>query len=138
MEQLEPIVYPQQISVPYTYTAGAAHRAFLRGLAERRVVGSRHGDQVLVPARPYAPDGTPTGAYVDVADEGELRAWTTRHHEGTVRTFGLVRLDGADTDLLHLVDARDDELEIGLRVRARWATSPDPEVTAIEAFEPVR
>lgn len=135
---LEPIVYPQQISVPYTYTAGPAQRAFLRGLERGRIVGSRHEDQVLVPARPHAPDGRPTGDVVEVSDEGELRAWTTRHHEGVARTFGLVRLDGADTDLLHLVDAPEDELAVGLRVRARWAADRAPEITAIEAFEPAR
>jgi uncharacterized protein len=133
----EPIVYAQQISVPYHYTAGDAQTAFLRGLQDGRIVGSRHGDRVLVPARPFAPDGTRTDGFVDVADEGTLQAWTTRHHEGEARTFGLIRLDGADTDLLHVIDAAEDDLSAGLRVRARWSGDRVAEVTAIEAFEPV-
>jgi uncharacterized protein len=137
MDELEPIVYAQQISVPYRYSAGPVQRAFLQALQERRILGSRHGEQVLAPARPYGPDGVPTGETVEVAAEGELRSWTTRHHEGNVRTFGLIRLDGADSDLLHLVEAPEDRLAAGLRVRARWADEPTTEITAIEAFVPV-
>lgn len=132
---LDPIVYPQVISVPYEYTAGWAQAAFLRGLAERRVLGVRAGDQVLVPARPFAPDGTPTGDLVEVADQGVLVAWTTHHHDGEARTFGMVRLDGADTTMFHVLDVAEDQLAEGLRVRARWAEEPATEITAIEAFE---
>ena len=135
-DTLDPIVYPQVISVPYEYTAGWAQAAFLRGLAERRVLGVRAGDRVLVPARPYAPDGTPTDELVEVADTGELVAWTTHHHDGEVRIFGMVRLDGADSELFHLLDVPEDQLQAGLRVRARWAQEPTTEITAIEAFEP--
>jgi uncharacterized protein len=137
MEDLEPIVYEQQISVPYRYTAGAAQAAFLRGLQDGRIVGSRHGDHVLVPARPFAADGTRTGDLVDVDDEGTLQSWTTCHRDGEVRTYGLVRLDGADSDLFHLIDADEGDLSIGMRVRARWAADRQTEVTAIEAFVPV-
>lgn len=130
-----PMTYPQVISVPYTYTAGRAQAAFLRGLAERRIIGSRVGDQTLVPARPYAPDGRVTEELVDVATTGELRAWTTRYEHGEQRTYGMVRLDGADTDMFHLLDVPADRLDLGLRVRVRWAEESDTEITSIEAFE---
>lgn len=135
MTDVEPLVYAQQINMPYTYTAGRAQAAFLRGLAERRILGSVAGGRVLVPARPYAPDGTPTGELVEVAATGELRGWTVHRHEGQDRVFGLIRLDGADTDLLHLLDVGSDDLAVGLRVQARWAAVPEPEITALEAFE---
>ncbi len=134
----EELVFDQQINMPYRYTAGASERAFLGGLAQRRIFGSRAGDRVLVPARPFAPDGSRTGELVEVADTGVLEGWTTRAGEGGARTFGLIRLDGADTALLHLVDADPERLEPGLRVRARWAAEPAAEITAIEAFEPVQ
>lgn len=130
-----PMIYPQVISVPYTYTAGRAQAAFLRGLADRRVVGSRTDDGVLVPARPHAPDGERTGELVDVATTGQVRAWTTRHRGGEARTYGMVRLDGADSDLFHLLDVPQDRLELGLRVRVRWAQDSTTEITAIDAFE---
>ena len=139
MAELDPMIYQQQINMPYRYTAGRAQAAFLRGLADRRILGSRDGGgQTLVPARPYAPDGTPTGDLVEVAETGEVRGWTVHHHEGAVRVFGLIRLDGTDSDLLHLLDVDVEALEVGLRVQARWAAEPTTEITAIEAFEAAR
>lgn len=132
------LVFDQQINMPYRYTAGPCERAFLRGLAERRILGSRAGDRVLVPARPFAPDGSRTGELVEVADSGVLEGWTTRVVDGQQRTFGLIRLDGADSALLHRVDVPTDGLVMGLRLRARWAAEPVAEVTAIEAFEPIQ
>ena len=134
---LEPIVYPQVISVPYRYTAGRAQAAFLRGLADRRILGSSTADGVAVPARPFAPDGQRTGDLVEVADTGTLVAWTTRHRDGGATTFGTVLLDGADTPMLHVLDVPSDLLTEGLRVRARWADGATTEITAIEAFEAV-
>lgn len=136
MAELEPMVYHQQINMPYRYTAGRSQAAFLRGLAERRIIGSRAGEAVLVPARPHAPDGSPTGELVEVAQTGEVRGWTVHHHEGSVRVFGLVRIDGTDSDLLHVLDVAEGALTIGLRVRARWAAEAATEITALEAFEP--
>lgn len=130
----EQIVYEQSISVPYRYTAGAAQRAFLRGLEQGRLVGARYGDSVLVPARPFAPDGSRTEGFVDVASEGELVNFTTVQGDDGPRTFGLIRLDGADGTIFHLIDAAEEELEVGMRLRARWAEQPAAEITAIEAF----
>ncbi|HEY8339528.1 MAG TPA: OB-fold domain-containing protein [Egibacteraceae bacterium] len=128
------LVYHQVISVPYQYTAGPAQRAFLRGLAERRILGSRAGDAVLVPARPFAPDGSRTGDLVEVGDHGEVVAWTTVPRDGGPVTYGLIRLDGATTPLLHRLDVPAERLAVGLRVRARWAAEPTPSITAIDAF----
>lgn len=132
----DPIVYAQQIRVPYQYTAGAASAAFLRALQDQRILGSRASDgRVLVPARPFADDGSRTGELVEVEPTGELLAWTTTHREGVDRSFGLVQLDGADTPMFHVLDVPPDELEAGLRLRARWAEESEPEITAIAAFE---
>lgn len=134
----EQIVYAQQISVPYRYSAGFAQQAFLRGLQEHRIVGSRaQGGKVFVPPRMFDVDGVPTEhGLVEVADSGVLMGWSTVERGGDRRVFGLIRLDGADTDLLHLVDAPAEVLAPGLRVVASWAASPEPEITAILAFVP--
>lgn len=129
------LVYHQQINVPYRYTAGPAHRAFLRGLERGRIVGSRQGDTVYVPARTFAVDGARTGELVEVADAGEVVAWTTVARDGGEVTYGMVRLDGATTAMLHLLDVPVDELAEGLRVRARWAADRTASITAIDAFE---
>jgi uncharacterized OB-fold protein len=48
----------------------------------------------------------------------------------------LIKLDGADTPLLHAVDAPHDAMRTGLRVRARWAAERVGSVRDIECFEP--
>lgn len=135
-DPVEEVAYAQSISVPYRYTAGEAQRKFLRGLEEKRIVGARHGDRVLVPARPFGPDGTRTDGYVEVAEAGVLVNYTTVEGAQGRRTFGLIQLDGADSAMLHLVEAEESHLEIGMRVRARWSEERVPEITAIAAFVP--
>ncbi len=135
-DDVEPMVYAQQINVPYTYTTGRVEAAFLRGLAERRILGSASEDGVLVPARTFDARGRRTRELVEVADRGVVRGWTVQHRDGAERAWAMVRLDGADSDLLHVVDAPAANLAVGLRVVARWADEPTTEITAIEAFVP--
>ena len=56
------------------------------------------------------------------------------------RPFGwaLVRLDGADTAMLHAVDAPGaDAMSTGMRVKVRWREEREGSITDIECFEPV-
>ena len=51
--------------------------------------------------------------------------------------WALVRLDGADTAMLHVVDAGDEaRMRTGMRVRARWREERDGDITDIACFEP--
>jgi hypothetical protein len=132
----EHLVYHQKINIPFRYTAGEATGAFLRGLADRTLLGSRCAEceLILVPARPFCPNcSARTGERVEVDDRGELVSHTV---ERSGRIIGLIRLDGADTLLAHLIDADPVSLRPGMRVRARWAAELVPEIVAIEAFEP--
>ncbi|MBW2144076.1 MAG: DNA-binding protein, partial [Deltaproteobacteria bacterium] len=50
----------------------------------------------------------------------------------------LILLDGADTPLLHMVDATDESsMSTGMRVKVRWARETKGSITDIECFEPV-
>lgn len=131
----EQIIYPQQISMPYNYAAGVEQRAFLRGLVAKRILASVWQNEVLVPARPFGPDGSRTDALVEVGPAGVVEGWTTVPGEGDERTYGLIRPDGATSTMLHLLDVPPEALKEGLRVRPRWAEGVEPEITAIEAFE---
>ena len=52
--------------------------------------------------------------------------------------FALVLLDGADTPMLHAVDAGSPEaMSTGMRVRARWADEPTGSVRDLACFEPL-
>jgi uncharacterized OB-fold protein len=48
-----------------------------------------------------------------------------------------VKLDGADTAMLHAVDAGTrDRMKVGMRVRARWRTERVGAISDIACFEP--
>ncbi len=91
-----------------------------------------------VPARPFCPDcAAHSGETFDMDAVGSLVTWTTLEQEGEQVTFGLVQIDGADTLMLHRIDAPDADLAEGLRLAPRWSAEPIADITAIEAFEPV-
>ena len=51
--------------------------------------------------------------------------------------WALIRLDGADTAMLHAVDAGSAAaMRTGLRVRPRWAARPAGSIRDIACFEP--
>ena len=50
--------------------------------------------------------------------------------------WALIKLDGADTAMLHVVDAgAEANMKTGMRVRARWRTERDGRIQDIECFE---
>lgn len=136
---------PLSLSFDYARSTGPTIGAFLTGLAGGRIVGSRDAaGTVHVPPLEYDPStGAALTEMVEVADEGTVLSWTwvTRPVPGQPfdRPFGyaLIRLDGADTALLHAVDAAGPEhLRTGMRVRARWSGARRGRITDIEAFVP--
>ena len=78
-----------------------------------------------------------------MSSEGEVVSWSwnERVREGQPfdRPFAwaMVRLDGADTPMLHAVDAPHDQLTNGMRVRARFAAERIGALEDLECFEPV-
>jgi uncharacterized OB-fold protein len=68
-------------------------------------------------------------------------AWNTDPRPGQPldRPFAwaLIKLDGADTGMLHAVDAGDEsKMSTGMRVKARWAADSVADMGALECFEP--
>jgi uncharacterized OB-fold protein len=79
---------------------------------------------------------------VDVAAEGvvEHAAWVTEplrtHPFDRPFAWALVKLDGADTPLLHALDCGSaDRAQAGARVRIRWAAEREGHIKDIECFE---
>ena len=51
--------------------------------------------------------------------------------------FALIRLDGADTELLHMVDAGEPaNMSTGLRVTPRFRSEPEGGIRDLECFTP--
>jgi uncharacterized OB-fold protein len=115
-----------ELPVGFRYTPGVANTVFFEALRDRGVLlGSRCAScgVTYLPARLFCErcfaELTPD---VECGPQGELISWTV----GRVGiddepldepvTVGLVRLDGADTVLMHLLQVG--EPQIGMRVRA--------------------
>jgi hypothetical protein len=131
----------------YTYrrSTGKVMGSFLTALRDGRIVGSKtKAGRVLVPPSEYDPE---TGASLDdevaVADAGVVTTWSwvtaPRPAHPLPRPFAwaLVKLDGADTPMLHAVDvASMAAMKTGMRVKARWSPSRTGSIRDIVCFEP--
>jgi uncharacterized protein len=142
---MDVLTAPHVLEYPYERSTGPVIGAFLTALRERRVVGIRGRDgRVLVPPQEYDPDTSdPLEEVVAVSDTGTLVSWSwnpaPRPGQPLDRPFAwaLVRLDGADTPMLHVLAVDDlGEITAGMRVRIRWAEQTRGTITDIAAFEP--
>lgn len=118
------------IEFPYTRTLGPVFGGFLTGLRDGRILGIRSRDgRVLCPPTEWDPE-TGEGLDTDLVEVGpggvvETWAWVTeptrKHPLDQPFAFALVKLDGADTAILHAVDAGSiSAMSTGMRVTARW------------------
>jgi uncharacterized protein len=136
---------PLVVAFPFTRSLGPVQSAFLTGLRERLVLGVRTGDgRVLVPPVEYDPvTAEEIRELVEVGTTGTVTtwAWNPAPRRGqplrTPFAWVLVRLDGADTALLHALDAPSAaDVHTGMRVRVRWAPERTGAITDIACFEP--
>ena len=137
-----------RLEFPYTRTVGPVIGGFLAGLREHRLVGIRGSDgRVIVPPLEYDPEtGDALGTeLVEVGPEGTVTSWTwveeptAKHPLDRPFAFALIRPDGADTAMVHAVDAGGiDAMSTGMKVTPRWKAEPTGLVTDIEAWEPAR
>ena len=139
-----PLSAPLDVGFDYTRSLGPTLGRFLSDLRRRRVTGIRGSDgRVHVPPLEYDPvTAERLSEFVEVAATGVVRgwSWTPEPLEGQPldRPFAwaLIQLDGADTSLLHAVDAGSpDGISTGARVRARWRGDRVGAITDIECFE---
>ena len=141
----QPLRAPLEIEFDYTRSLGPVLSRFMTALAGRRILGARGADgRVHAPPFEYDPvSSEPPGELTEVSPEGTVVSWSWMPEplagQPLARPFAwaLIRLDGADTAMLHAVDARRaSAMRTGLRVRARWAASRVGSIRDIECFEP--
>ena len=144
-ERTEVLTAPLVIEYPFKRTTGPVIGAFLTGLRERVIVGTRAGDgRVLVPPMEYDPDtGEALTELVEVGPAGTVTtyAWVTRpmpkHPLDRPFAWALIKIDGAESALLHAVDAVEpSKMSIGMRVEPRWRDEREGHINDIECFVP--
>jgi uncharacterized OB-fold protein len=136
---------PLEISFDYTRSLGPTLSQFMTALANRRILGARAADgTVHAPPFEYDPvTATPPTELIEVGPGGTVVSWSWMHRpldsQPLEHPFGwaLIRLDGADTAMLHAVDAGSpDRMRTGMRVQPRWANRGGTGITDIACFEP--
>ncbi|WP_420894413.1 Zn-ribbon domain-containing OB-fold protein [Tsukamurella tyrosinosolvens] len=136
---------PMHLSFDYTRSLGPVLGAFMTNLRERRIVGTRDAaGRVHVPPLEFDPDTTAAlTEIVPVSDTGTVTSWSWNAHPVDGQPFdrpfayALIRLDGADTALLHAVDvAGPEDISTGMRVHARWAAETTGAIGDITHFVP--
>lgn len=143
-----PLVEHHVLEYPggYTRSVGPALSRYLTGLRDGRLVGVRLADgRVMVPPTEYDPiTAADLHEYVEVGPAGTVTAFTWvaepragKHHLDRPFAFALIRPDGADTALLHVVDAGSvDAMSVGMRVVPRWRAERVGYVTDLDAWVP--
>jgi uncharacterized protein len=142
--EAEVLSAPLVLEYPFRRTVGPVQSAFLTGLREGLVLGIRTTDgRVMCPPVEYDPvTGDELDELVELGETGTVTTWSwepePRPNQPLDRPFAwaLVRMDGADTGLLHAVDAgMPDRMAAGTRVRIRWADERQGAITDIAYFE---
>ncbi len=142
---MSPTKIPGELSVSFRYTPGVGNTAFFEALRDRGVFLASRCDAcgvTYLPARSFCErclaELTPG---TECGPGGELVSWTLARVDvdgdpiEPVR-YGLVRLDGADTVLLHRLIDLDGEPEIGMRVEVVLAPERTGSIFDVEGFGP--
>jgi uncharacterized OB-fold protein len=137
---------PHILEYPYRRSVGPVLGRFFTGLRDGEILAGRSSDgRLLVPPPEYDPaTGEPLVEFTRVADVGSVVSWTwitapkRAHPFQRPFAWALVKLDGADSALVHAIDVESaSRLRTGLRVRARWRRERVGDILDIECFEPV-
>ena len=141
---------PYVLEYTYRRSTGPVIGRFLSGLRDCRIEGVRTASgRVLVPPTEYDPEtGEAVSEFVLVAETGVVTTWAwvsePREKQPLDRpfAFALIKLDGADTAMLHVVDVGGDaggaeRMVTGMRVRARWSVTRVGSIQDIACFVPV-
>jgi uncharacterized OB-fold protein len=133
------------LEYPYKRSLGPVIGRFFTSLRDKRIEGVRTADgRVIVPPTEYDPETSePLSEFAEVGTVGVVTSWgwvtSPRSNHPLQKPFAwaLIKLDGADTAMLHAVDAGSESaISTGMRVRVRWAAEREGGIRDIECFEP--
>ena len=152
-QQEEPLTIDGRWDIPYRHTAGKAASRFFRELREnKRIMGVRCPGcrRVLVPPRSFCERCfVPIDEWVEVQDSGILTTFTIVYAPFASLPpppycVGLIKLDGADTALMHYVggvelqdlEAAKKAISVGMRLQAVWNDEREGKISDIAHFRP--
>ncbi|MBU2552005.1 MAG: OB-fold domain-containing protein [Proteobacteria bacterium] len=129
-QEVKPIILEGGIHMPYSWTVGRVGSRFFIELRDKgHFLANRCTtcDHVWVPPRLRCPvcfKAIPDEDWLEVGPEGTLKHFTVVHYEQPAQplappfAYGLITLDGADSDVAHLISDTDlDALKPGMRLK---------------------
>jgi uncharacterized OB-fold protein len=141
---VEPMPAEVTMEFPYKHSTGETIGRFLAGLKEQQKIwGQRvEGQGIVVPPLGYSElDASAGCAWVEVKPTGTVTAVAGvrtpldhLHPSDAPFAFVLVRLDGADTALAHIVTDGHERVAVGSRVEVVWAEERTGTIRDIARF----
>lgn len=135
------------LTFPFTRTLGATLSTFCSALVQGQIIGVRTEGRVIAPPLEYDPDTSADAGseWVKVGPKGTVTSWTwvpeptNLHPLDRPFGFAFIQLDGADTAMIHAVDAGSESaMSAGMRVEAQFKAPADRlgRIDDIVAFVP--
>lgn len=134
------------LNFTYTRTYGPILSKFFTELKEGKVLGIKGSKgQIICPPLEYDPATSASlSEFVELKDTGVVTTWSwvntplEKHPLQKPFAWALIKIDGADTSMLHVVDAGDKKaMKTGMKVKIRWAETRVGRIHDIACFEPV-
>lgn len=128
----------------YTRTYGPVMSQFFTELKDQKVLGIKGSQgQVICPPLEYDPQTAESlSEFVALSDTGTVKTWSwvsqplDKHPLQKPFAWALIQIDGADTSMLHAVDADKGAMKTGMKVKIRWADARVGNIRDIACFEP--
>jgi len=147
-KQVEELVQSGRIKIPYTWSVGeVGSRFFLELRDHKKIFGTRCPacKKVLVPARKVCGRCfRQTNEWVEVSDWGTVQTFTIVRYSSDVQPlkppfgYAVIRLDGADTGMTHLLFGSDPKKwRMGMRVKAVFKEKRAGNILDIEYFQAI-
>lgn len=132
------------LNFTYTRTYGAVMSQFFTALKDQKVLGIKGSQgQVICPPLEYDPQTADSlSEFVELSDTGIVKTWSwvnqplDKHPLEKPFAWVLVQIDGADTSMLHILDADKTAIKTGMKVKIRWAENRLGRIRDIACFEP--
>ena len=134
---------PFELAYNYKRSSGPLMSKFFDALAEQKILGTKSSTgKVYAPAAEFDPETHESlSDLVEVGPGGVIESFSwieePKHHHLIKNpfAFALIKLDGADTSMLHMVTECDEaDLKIGSRVSANWSATLVNRITDIKFF----
>ena len=138
---------PFELAYNYKRSSGAVMSKFFEALGQQKILGTKsRAGKVFSPAAEFDPQThEPLKEMVEVGPGGSVESYSwieapqNHHLIKDPFAFALIKLDGADSSMLHMIaDCNEADLSIGTIVTAAWSETSDKRRTDIKFFTLVK